>query len=99
MGSIFVLFLRFLFRSLFSWKIQTWPLIRFLTASVTYGFFYLLVFDRNTNQGMTYRGGGGGSFHQPGIVNENVLESDFEPLCDGTTRRRSLADLRLLEGM
>uniref|UniRef100_A0A672LWW3 Sodium channel protein type 2 subunit alpha-like n=1 Tax=Sinocyclocheilus grahami TaxID=75366 RepID=A0A672LWW3_SINGR len=29
----------------------------------------------------------------------NVLESDFEPLCDGTTRRRSLADLRLLEGM
>ncbi len=30
------------------------------------------------------------------MVNENVLESDFEPLCDGTTRRRSLADLRLL---
>ncbi len=26
-------------------------------------------------------------------MNENVLESDFEPLCDGTTRRRSLADL------
>ncbi len=41
----------------------------------------------------------GRSFHQPGMVNENVLESDFEPLCDGTTRRRSLADLRLLEGM
>ncbi len=39
----------------------------------------------------------GRSFHQPGMVNENVLESDFEPLCDGTTRRRSLADLRLLE--
>ncbi len=38
-------------------------------------------------------------FHHPGMVNENVLESDFEPLCDGTTRRRSLADLRLLEGM
>ncbi len=37
-------------------------------------------------------------FHHPGMVNENVLESDFEPLCDGTTRRRSLADLRLLEG-
>ncbi len=34
-----------------------------------------------------------------GVVNENVLEMDFEPLCDGTTRRRSLADLRLLEGM
>ncbi len=32
------------------------------------------------------------------MVNENVLESDFEPLFDGTTRRRSLADLRLLEG-
>ncbi len=32
-------------------------------------------------------------------VNGNVLESDVEPLCDGTTRRRSLADLRLLEGM
>ncbi len=42
---------------------------------------------------------GGGSFHQPGTVNENVLESDFEPLCDGTTRRRSPADLRLLERM
>ncbi len=24
----------------------------------------------------------GRSFHQPGMVNENVLESDFEPLCD-----------------
>ncbi len=41
----------------------------------------------------------GSSFHQPGTVNENVLESDFVPLCDGTTRRCSLADLRLLEGM
>ncbi len=40
--------------------------------------------------------GVGRSFHQPGTVNENVLESDFEPLCDDTTRRRSLADLRLL---
>ncbi len=40
-----------------------------------------------------------GGFPQPGTVNENVLESDFVPLCDGTTRRRSLADLRLLEGM
>ncbi len=40
----------------------------------------------------------GGKFI-PGTVNENVLESDFEPLCDGTTRRRSPADLRLLEGM
>ncbi len=30
-------------------------------------------------------------------VNENILESDFVPLCDGTTRCRSLADLRLLE--
>ncbi len=40
-----------------------------------------------------------GSFQQPGTGNENVLESDFEPLCDGTMRRRSLTDLRLLEGM
>ncbi len=46
-----------------------------------------------------FRIGVGRLFHQPGMVNENVLESDFEPLCDGTTRRRSLADLRLLEGM
>ncbi len=45
------------------------------------------------------RMGVGRSFHQSGTVKENVLESDFEPLCDGTTRRRSLADLRLLEGM
>ncbi len=45
------------------------------------------------------RMGVGRSFHQPGMVNENVLESDFEPLCDGTTRHHSLADLRLLEGM
>ncbi len=41
----------------------------------------------------------GRSFHQPGTVNENVLESDFESICDGTMRRRSLADLRLLEGI
>ncbi len=40
----------------------------------------------------------GRSFHRPGTMKENVLESDFEPLCDDTTRRRSLADLRLLEG-
>ncbi len=46
-----------------------------------------------------FRLGVGRSFHQPGTVNVNVLNSDFEPLCDGTTRRRSLADLRLLEGM
>ncbi len=38
----------------------------------------------------------GSSFHQPGTVKEYVLESD---ICDGSTRRRSLADLRLLEGM
>ncbi len=35
------------------------------------------------------------SVHRPGTVNEKVLESDFVPLCDDTTRRRSLADLRL----
>ncbi len=28
------------------WKIQTWPIIRFLTEAVTNYFFYLLVFDR-----------------------------------------------------
>ncbi len=44
--SIFVLFLRFVFGLLYGWKIQTWPIIRFLTESVTYWFFYLLVFDR-----------------------------------------------------
>ncbi len=43
---IFLLFLRFVFGSLFGWKIQTWPIIRFLTESVTFRFFYLLVFDR-----------------------------------------------------
>ncbi len=31
---IFVLFLRFLFGLLYGWKIQTWPIIRFLTESV-----------------------------------------------------------------
>ncbi len=32
-------------------------------------------------------------------MNENVLESDFKPLCVVTTRRCPLADLRLLERM
>ncbi len=41
----------------------------------------------------------GSSFHQPGTVNEKVLERDFVPLCDGTMRRCSPADIRLLEGM
>ncbi len=50
-------------------------------------------------QGTAFQIGVGRSFHQPGTVNENDLESDFVPLCDGTTRRRSLADLMLLEGM
>ncbi len=44
-------------------------------------------------QDPAFRIGVGRSFHQPGMVNVNVLESDFEPLCDGTTRRRSIADL------
>ncbi len=43
---IFVLFLRFVFGLLYGWKIQTWSIIRFQTASVPYSFFYLLVFDR-----------------------------------------------------
>ncbi len=50
-------------------------------------------------QGFSILDGVGSSFHQPGTVNENVLESDFVPLCDLTTSRRSLTDLRLLEGM
>ncbi len=35
-------------------------------------------------QGSSSPDGVGRSFHQPGMVKENVLESDFEPLCDGT---------------
>ncbi len=34
-------------------------------------------------QGLRTPDGGGGSFHQPGTVNENVLERDFVLLCDG----------------
>ncbi len=33
---IFVLFLRFVFGLLYGWKIQSWPIIRFLTESITY---------------------------------------------------------------
>ncbi len=36
---IFVLFFRFVLWLLVGWKIQTWPIIRFLTESVTYWFF------------------------------------------------------------
>ncbi len=39
--SIFVLFLRFVFWLLSGWKIQIWPIIRFLTESVTYWFFFI----------------------------------------------------------
>ncbi len=38
------------------------------------------------------------SFHQMGTINENVCESDFVALWDGTVKRRSLAELKLLEG-
>ncbi len=41
---IFVLFLRFVFGLLSGWKIQTWPIIRFISQSLVL-FFYLLVFD------------------------------------------------------
>ncbi len=41
-----------------------------------------LMIDRDS----AFRIGVGRSFHQPGMVNENVRESDFEPPCDGTTR-------------
>jgi len=40
----------------------------------------------------------GRSCHRLGTMNENVLESDFVALCDGTTSRRSLIDRRLLVG-
>ncbi len=36
---IFVLFLRFVFGLLYGWKIQTYPIIRFITESVTYWCF------------------------------------------------------------
>ncbi len=39
------------------------------------------------------------SFHQMGTVNENVRESDFVPLWDGTVIRCSLAERKLLEGI
>ncbi len=40
----------------------------------------------------------GRSFHQLGTVQEKVRESDLVPFWDGTTRRRSLAERKLLEG-
>ncbi len=40
----------------------------------------------------------GRSFHQMGTVNEKVCESDFVPLWDGTIKRHSLAEHKLLEG-
>ncbi len=40
----------------------------------------------------------GRSFHQMGTVNVKVCESDFVPLCDGTIKRRSLTEHKLLEG-
>ncbi len=64
-----------------------------IVASLEMSFQVLLVRDS------AFRIGMGRSFHQSRTVNENVLESDFEPLCDGTTRHRSLANLMLLEGM
>ncbi len=42
---IFVLLLRIVFGLLSGWKIQTWPIIRFLTVSHLL-IFYLLAFDR-----------------------------------------------------
>ncbi len=50
-------------------------------------------------QGFSILDDGGSSFHQLGTVNENVLKSDFVPLCDGTMRQRLPEDLRLLEWM
>ncbi len=39
--------------------------------------FQLLLKD---GQGSSFPDGVGRSFHQPGMVNENVMETDFEPL-------------------
>ncbi len=50
-------------------------------------------------KGFSILDGGGNLFPPARNVNENILESDFVPLCDGTTRHRSLTDLRLLEGI
>ncbi len=42
----------------------------------------------------------GRSFHQQGTGKENIIvESDFVPLCDGTTSRHSFINRRLLEEM
>ncbi len=41
----------------------------------------------------------GRSFHQIGTVNENVCESDFVPIWDGTVMRHSLAERKLLGGI
>ncbi len=38
------------------------------------------------------------SGHQKGTFNLKVCESDFVPLWDGTIKRRSLAERKLLEG-
>ncbi len=40
----------------------------------------------------------GRSFQQLDTVQVKVRESDLVPLWDGTTRRRSLAERKLLEG-
>ncbi len=42
---IFVLFLRFVFGLLDGWKIQTWPIRRFLTESITCWFFICCFFS------------------------------------------------------
>ncbi len=41
----------------------------------------------------------GRSFHQEGTFNLKVIESDFVPLWDGTIKRRSFVERKLLEGI
>ncbi len=41
----------------------------------------------------------GRSFHQMGTVNAKVSESAFVPVWDGTVKRRSLAECKLLESI
>ncbi len=40
----------------------------------------------------------GRSFHKEGTFNLKICESGFVPIWDGTIKRRSLAERKLLEG-
>jgi len=84
-------------------KIQSSDIALSSTSQISEGlkerkeFFFL--FSLNAVRDSAFQIKVGRSFHQHGTMNENVLESDFEALCDGTTSRHSLTDRRLLVGM